>query len=445
MTKISDWQIPPSVIHNLEHIPQDRPVALLIRHSVRDALPEGAVAYSLPITEAGYALAHQLGTLLGDNLRSLHTSPLTRCTQTAEAVKAGAKKAIPILQNRLLGDPGVFVLDGKSAWTNWESIGHEKVMEHLLSASTALPGMARPAEAARYLARQLLTLGGDSPGIHTFVTHDSLVAPTVSHMLTTPLRMENWPWFLEGAFFWHEDNQVHTVYRSCHESRNADRLCSFTENDVIEFARREIAATIGLDSPARFFLAGGAFKSLLTGRIPRDLDLWAPSSHDRQLLVQTLHKRGAKPLSGRPFADAFEIADRTIEIPHKVDPESLDERLALFDIAISAIGVEHRGDGTWSALIHPLAIRSIEQREVLLLKPLVNWKYCLTTLERMRRYASELNFSSPAKEESAVWQIFESQSEEWQTGMIERYKRTCLGGFNILEEVKKRKKRISES
>jgi len=442
MTKISDWQIPPSVTHNLEHIPQDRPIALLIRHSVRDALPEGAAAYSLPITEAGYALAHQLGTLLGDKLRSLHTSPLTRCTQTAEAMKAGAKKAIPILQNRLLGDPGVFVLDGKFAWTNWESIGHKKVMEHLLSASTALPGMARPTEAARYLVRQLLALGGNTPGIHTFVTHDSIVAPTVSHMLQAPLSMGNWPWFLEGAFFWQDGNQVHTVYRSFHESSDADRLCQFSKNDVIEFAKREIAATIGLDSPARFFLAGGAFKSLITGKNPRDLDLWAPSIQDRQLLVQTLHKRGAKSLSGRPFADAFELADRIIELPHKVGPESLDERLALFDISVSAIGVEHHGNETWSALIHPLAVKSLKQREVLLLKPLVNWKYGLTTLERMRRYAVELSFSSQAEEESAVWQIFDSQSEEWQTGMIERYKRTCLGGFNVLQEIKKRQKRM---
>lgn len=50
--------------------------------------------------------------------------------------------------------------------------------------------------------------------------------------------------------------------------------------DVIEFARREVARTVGLGSGARFFLAGGAFKSLLTGRPPRDLDLWAPSVED---------------------------------------------------------------------------------------------------------------------------------------------------------------------
>lgn len=57
-------------------------------------------------------------------------------------------------------------------------------------------------------------------------------------------------------------------------------------------------------------------------------------------------------------------------------------------------------------------------REVRLLKPLVNWKYGLTTLERVRRYAVEFSVSS--EEEAEVWRVFEAQDAELRAGLVER-------------------------
>ena len=83
-----EWQIPPSVLRWLARVPHDAPVALLLRHSVRDQLAMGDAGYRQPITDIGATLARDLGAILGDRLRSLHTSPLTRCIQTAEALRA---------------------------------------------------------------------------------------------------------------------------------------------------------------------------------------------------------------------------------------------------------------------------------------------------------------------------------------------------------------------
>jgi hypothetical protein len=189
-----------------------------------------------------------------------------------------------------------------------------------------------------------------------------------------------------------------------------------------------------MDSGARFFLAGGAFKTLLTGRPPRDLDLWAPSAEDRARVVDALEARGARRLAARPFADAFEIAERVVEVPHAVAPSTLDERLARFDIGLSAVGAEHRPGDRWTARVHPLAKVSAERREILLLKPLVNWKYALATLERMRRYAAELGFVVPQAEEEEIWRVFGEQSAEMRAEMLQRFERTALGGFNVAEE-----------
>lgn len=433
MTDIQ-WQIPPSVLRLLQRAPADRPVVVLLRHSVRDDLPSGDAAYVLPITEVGHRLAVELGGLLGSRLRTLHASPLVRCVQTAQALAEGARVPLSVVPNRLLGDPGVFVLDGRRAWTHWEQLGHENVMRHLVNETTALSGMARPEEAARFLVCSMLAEAKGRPGVHVFVTHDSLITATAARMLGKALGPNDWPWYLEGACFWETDEGVVSAYRG-DEALHSGPLTGFGEFDVVEFARREIAATVGLDSDARFFLAGGAFKSLLTGRPPRDLDIWAPSERDRTKLVAALQSRGARPVGARPFSDVFEIAGRIVDVPHKTAPNTLAERLARFDIGLSAVGVEHRPNDEWSTIVHPIALESLRRREVRLLTPLVNWRFGLTTLERMRRYAAELSFSVPEEDETDVWRMFEAQAPAQRAEMIEQYRQTGTGGFGILEEV----------
>ncbi len=190
-----------------------------------------------------------------------------------------------------------------------------------------------------------------------------------------------------------------------------------------------------MDSGARFFLAGGAFKTLLTGRASRDLDIWTPSSEDRAQLVRTLQERGARRLDPSPYADAFEINGRLVEVPHKPEPATLEERLGRFDIGLSAVGVEHLPDGEWRAVIDPLAKESVHRREVLLLKPLVNWKYALATLERARRYAEELGFTVPTEEEDEIWSVFSAQPAEMRSRMMARYDRAGAGTHGVREDV----------
>ncbi len=232
------WRIPPSVLEHLKRVPSNRAVVLLLRHSVREDLPPDDVGYSLPITCIGSQLARELGTILHGRLKSLHSSPLLRCTQTAEAIRDGASSSVPVKPDRCLGDPSVFVLDEKIAWSNWDRLGHEGVMSHLVNEKDALPGMAQPEEAARFLVRHMFAAAQDEPGIHVFVTHDSVVTATVARLIDRPLGPAAWPWYLEGAFFWQDEKGTSVAYRE-YESCRLGPLCGLSENDVIEFARRD--------------------------------------------------------------------------------------------------------------------------------------------------------------------------------------------------------------
>ncbi len=68
----------------------------------------------------------------------------------------------------------------------------------------------------------------------------------------------------------------------------------------------------------------------------------------------------------------------------------------------------------------------------------MNWKYALATLERMRRYARELDFRVPEEEEAEVWRIFEAQDADLREAMIERCRRAGVGGFGVIEEAQRR-------
>jgi len=307
-------------------------------------------------------------------------------------------------------------------------------MAHLVTSELPLTGLSWAPAAARFLAQHMIASMSDQVGVHAFVTHDLLVTATVAQLHGEPYGQEHWPHYLEAAFVWLEAGKVQCAYRDVSRSVGTWPLCGLDERNVIDFARREIARTVGLDCSARFSLAGGAFKTLLTGRSPRDLDLWAPSPADRTALVGALEKRGAIHLGDGPFSDRLEIAERVVEIPRKVEPPTLEGRLARFDIALSAVGVEHRGGDEWAARIHPQAVASVARREVLLLEPLVNWRYALTTLERVRRYADELGYAVPAGVESAVWQVFDAQTPDVRAAMLARHASTTVGAFGVAEE-----------
>ncbi len=205
---------------------------------------------------------------------------------------------------------------------------------------------------------------------------------------------------------------------------------------VAGFAQREMAAVLGGDFGGRVFLAGGAFRSLVNGRPPRDLDVWAPTPGNRAELVARLAQRGRRA-ARHAFADVFVVSGREIEVPDHTESDTIEALLARFDLALSAVGVEWTA-GSIRAVVHPLASESVVRREVLLLKPLVNWRHCLSTLARARRYAEELEYTVPAAEEAEIWRVFDAQDAAMQRGMLQRYDLAAAQGWGVLEEARGR-------
>ena len=68
----------------IQFVPADSPVALLIRHSARDEIPDGGTGMELPLNDLGIRLCQELGRELVGRVRSARSSPVLRCVQTAE-------------------------------------------------------------------------------------------------------------------------------------------------------------------------------------------------------------------------------------------------------------------------------------------------------------------------------------------------------------------------
>jgi Histidine phosphatase superfamily (branch 1) len=436
--QLGKWHLIPSMILNLKKIPTDRPVVLLIRHSVREALPPGESGYMVPITEQGCELSRKLGQVLGSQIQSFHSSPLPRCIQTAEQMRIGAGvEEIPISKDRFLGDPGVYVQDNKKTGNHFKRLGVENAIRYMLTEDEPLEGMTRAEQGARFLVDHSLYKAGTTPGIHVFVTHDNLVHLTVSQILKKSFLKEHWPLFLEGALFYKDNGVLVTRYREYSKDVQLP-LSSLNTRDVGEYARFLISRIFGLPAPARFFVAGGCFKSLITGNDPRDIDVWAPSEHDREILTETLSSRG-KLLKTTKYYSRWDVDGWIVELGKNTSKKHLEELLGNFDMGLSAIGYEYIPDEEGHIIIHPLAKESESRKEVILLKPLVNWKYALATLDRMRRYASELNYSIPDEQVNLIWEVFENQTVEMKQGMLDRFDLVAKGGFGVREEALSRK------
>lgn len=191
-------------------LPEDRSIALLLRHAERPPIPPGQLGNELGLTPDGRRAARALGASIGSRLRSLSTSPVHRCRETAEHIRMGAGIAVDLRDDRLLGGPGAFVADAEIAWRNWEALGNTGVVEHLAGSDEPLPGMHPPGEATRRLHAHLLDQLDDGNGLHVFVTHDVVLAPFASRMVGRPGAL--WPRWLQGVALWRDRTSVRVAW-----------------------------------------------------------------------------------------------------------------------------------------------------------------------------------------------------------------------------------------
>ncbi|MDP2227865.1 MAG: histidine phosphatase family protein, partial [Moraxellaceae bacterium] len=173
-------ELHPAQRSGLDLVPSERPALLLTRHSVRE-LGNGVPSYDLPLTPEGVALAEQWGRELPRPLHSLHSSPVGRCMDTARAIARGAGVDLEIRQTYTLVEPGCFVQNIARVGPLFLELGALAFANHHFSES--VEGLLSPEEGSARLIRHLHEHQGAPGTLSVHVTHDTILAAFIYHLM----------------------------------------------------------------------------------------------------------------------------------------------------------------------------------------------------------------------------------------------------------------------
>lgn len=182
---------------------EGRSIVVFLRHGERESVPSHEFPrHDAPLTHDGRRDAQSLGVKLGTRLGSVRSSPVPRCVDTARAVLVGAGRPTDVHEDRVLGDPGAFVLDGDRAMAALVELGFHPAAKRL-GGGEQLPGFADPdAASGQMIALATSLLAGRPPAVHVLVTHDLILSTLVARIWGRALAEAEWPGYLHGVALW---------------------------------------------------------------------------------------------------------------------------------------------------------------------------------------------------------------------------------------------------
>lgn len=205
--------IPASLLYDFEHIPRDRAMTLIMRHSARFPIIPPDPGFDVPLTEEGVRLAEETGAIFGKAFCAgrLLSAPVGRCLDTANAIARGAGWAENAAADERISHPYIE--------PDWEMLNRGEL-------DGVLPPRVRGT-----LALALEHPQFTGPRLDVMVTHDTIVSTLVGCVLRQPYKGPDfWPEYLEGIFFWWEGRDVHTRWRS------VERVYQLAQDSLIAVA-----------------------------------------------------------------------------------------------------------------------------------------------------------------------------------------------------------------
>ncbi len=204
--------IPQSYIQDLKKIPEDRPVAIFMRHAERFSIEKGVLGLEVPLTENGRKSAFELGEkYIKNRLVAAFSSPVERCVDTANNIIKGAKKDIKVIEDPILGGKEYFMNDMMLFRYSYMKDGMPAILDRVFEREY-VDGVNDTRKSVPKVIKHILN-NTKIEGITLFLTHDgfiSFVAGEIFRHRTTP---EDWPNFMEPIFIWKDGDNVKLLFR----------------------------------------------------------------------------------------------------------------------------------------------------------------------------------------------------------------------------------------
>ncbi len=131
---------------------------------------------------------------------------------TAEAIAEGAGIDLPVLTQTTLVEPGSYVQDIGQVGGLFFKLGPLGFAnKHLRN---EVRGVLSPEDGARQLLSYLQHNQGHAGSLSVHVTHDTILAAFIYYLRgERELESDHWPWMMEGAFVWFDEDCAHWLWR----------------------------------------------------------------------------------------------------------------------------------------------------------------------------------------------------------------------------------------
>jgi len=185
-------------------------MAIFIRHSERNHIPDGVHDIVTPINAQGEIIAAELGKKLQifDTIKII-SSPVDRCVQTGNAIMKGFGGQSEISFSNLLGEPGPFVFDCEVAKKHFIQMTCKTVVETQI-AGQPLAGIRPIKEGSELLKNWIVSeIQQNTTGrLVVFISHDAILAPFIFQYTGEKFNHEHWIDYIDGVSFTKRENQV---------------------------------------------------------------------------------------------------------------------------------------------------------------------------------------------------------------------------------------------
>lgn len=197
---------------NLSLLPESVGATMIMRHSIRDEIPEGdAFGFDIFLTEEGEQRAESLGKIVEHPISYVASSPLYRCIRTAELFTNG--RELEVVREERIGALSAYVFDTDLAAEFIHLHGGEGMVNWLLSGDVP-PGMNPIEDGEKVMMDMLRSRQPKSGELHLYLTHDTVLSLFVYRMLgKTTISKADWPKVLESCLVWFDDSSVNFIWR----------------------------------------------------------------------------------------------------------------------------------------------------------------------------------------------------------------------------------------
>ena len=203
---------------SLAKVPPASPVAVVLRHAEREEITSGTFGNDVSLTRRGSDSAHRLGMGLSSRMMGVvNSSPLPRCIQTADAIIAGAGWRANATPDRLLGDPGPFVVEPELAGRLFLDMEIEAIVRRQLADDQPPSGMRSTASGVKLVLRELAGALNGPDSASVFVTHDAVLAVLVGYLYGLPVDGFCWPDYLDALVVWPDSDRLRFLWRGLDE------------------------------------------------------------------------------------------------------------------------------------------------------------------------------------------------------------------------------------